>query len=224
MKVTKPTLYLIGDSIIDNGTYVGFGQPDVAMQIQELAPEWHVAKLAVDGHTTREVLKSQLFQVKAPSAPVVLSVGGNDALRSLVLFEDDLRETFLQSMLRYSTIVEGFRSRYSTILDTLLKHTVHVMPLTIYRPRFQLNAVELRQTYGVEVKELQAAADAALSAFNDVITEEAMARKLRVFDLRQHFRANNHYANSIEPSVLGGSLIAEQVKDWIETLAKSAEG
>jgi hypothetical protein len=47
---------LVGDSISDNGAYVGSGEPDVARQLEALLPHHKVVKRAVDGTTCAGVL------------------------------------------------------------------------------------------------------------------------------------------------------------------------
>ena len=45
-------IVLLGDSIIDNGSYVNQGELDVAGQVQEELPDSKVTLLAVDGNVT----------------------------------------------------------------------------------------------------------------------------------------------------------------------------
>ena len=56
----KEVIALLGDSIIDNGAYVGSGEPDVAQQLETLMPHHKVVKRAVDGTTCAGVLGSQI--------------------------------------------------------------------------------------------------------------------------------------------------------------------
>src|SRR3954447_14453049 len=63
-------IVLLGDSVIDNKSYVGQG-PDVAEQLRVLAPkEWEVTRLAMDGAVSSDVLRQieNLPAVHAPSA------------------------------------------------------------------------------------------------------------------------------------------------------------
>src|SRR5215212_9844094 len=71
---------LLGDSVIDNKAYVG-GEPDVAEQLRMVAPkDWKVTRLAVDGAVASSVLH-QLESVPPDTTHLVISAGGNDALR-----------------------------------------------------------------------------------------------------------------------------------------------
>jgi hypothetical protein len=66
---------LLGDSIIDNGEYVGSGEPDVAHQLQTLLPHHTVVKRAVDGAKSADVLASQIAEVER-AEHIILSAGG----------------------------------------------------------------------------------------------------------------------------------------------------
>ena len=59
----KKRIFLLGDSIIDNGAYVQPGEPDVAKQLQDLLPEHVVIKRAVDGAVCADVLSSQVARI-----------------------------------------------------------------------------------------------------------------------------------------------------------------
>ena len=78
---------LIGDSIFDNGTYVVPGEPDVTQQVKGLLDDGDtVTRLAVDGDITSGV-ERQLRGIPDGATHLFISVGGNDALGYLHLFE-----------------------------------------------------------------------------------------------------------------------------------------
>jgi hypothetical protein len=54
MKAEK-LVFLLGDSIIDNGEYVRSAEPDVAQQLEILLPHHTVVKRAVDGAKSADV-------------------------------------------------------------------------------------------------------------------------------------------------------------------------
>src|SRR5215216_1184181 len=71
---------LLGDSIFDNGAYVP-GEPDVVRQVQARLPQdWRASLCAVDGAVTLDVAR-QLPRIPRDATHLVVSVGGNDALR-----------------------------------------------------------------------------------------------------------------------------------------------
>jgi hypothetical protein len=84
------------------------------------------------------------------------------------------------------------------MLDRVLGTGQALVVCTIYNPRFP-------------DEDMQQAAAAGLSFFNDVIAQEALRRDLAVIDLRQVCTDDAHFANEIEPSDLGGAAIAEAI-------------
>ena len=71
---------LLGDSVFDNKAYVA-GGPDVVTQLRARLPAgWRASLAAVDGAVTADVAR-QLGRVPHGATHLVVSVGGNDALR-----------------------------------------------------------------------------------------------------------------------------------------------
>ena len=191
-------LVLLGDSVFDNGVYVKPGEADVtAHLVRKLGPsDWTLDMRAVDGHVADSV-KGQLRSKSVPMpCTFVLSVGGNDAL-------GHLEEIPLLDLSDFHRIKEGFRVRYTKVLDLILDHGQPLIVCTIYNPKFP-------------EEDLQVIAEAGLSFFNDVITEEALRRNLSVIDLREVCSDPEAFANPIEPSEVGGDLITDVI---IEHLA-----
>src|SRR5437868_12036949 len=83
---SMPHVVLLGDSVFDNGAYVG-GDPDVVRQVRELLPPGAGAALnARDGAVIADVA-SQLARLPAGATHLVISVGGNDALLNVGVLE-----------------------------------------------------------------------------------------------------------------------------------------
>lgn len=194
-----PDLVLLGDSVIDNGPYVAAGEPDVAAQIRERLPGWTVDRRAVDGYRTADVLAA--LGRLPDGAHVFLSAGGNDALGHMELLASPEPMPFAAALARLREIREGFRSVYASLLDRLAGRPV--MVATIYNPSF-----------AGEQSALQAPGEGGLSAFNDVILSEALARGFTILDLHRLFTHPADYANPIEPSAIGGAKIADVVARW----------
>ena len=112
-------------------------------------------------------------------------------------------------------IRETFRGNYSRALDAVLSITQSLTICTIYNPAFgQLD----------ESSHLQAPAEAALSIFNDVITQEALWRGLPLIDLRMLCTESADFANPIEPSFRGGQKIARAIIDSLpNTMSATAK-
>jgi hypothetical protein len=184
---------LLGDSIFDNGAYVG-GGPDVVRQLRaRLPPGWRATLCAVDGAVTGGV-PAQLARVPADATHLVVSAGGNDALRHAALLDEPARGV-AEAVGRLAAVREGFLRDYRAMLDRVLARGLPTAVCTIYDARFPDPA---RQRLAVT----------ALTLFNDVITREAFARGLPLIDLRLICDRDEDYANPIEPSVIGGEKIA----------------
>ena len=79
---------LLGDSIFDNAAYVR-GGPAVIDQFRAVLPGgWRATLLAVDGDIT-EMVPVRLRELPADATHLVVSVGGNDALRHIHLLDLD---------------------------------------------------------------------------------------------------------------------------------------
>src|SRR5688572_16398198 len=83
-----PHVVLLGDSIFDNAAYVA-GGPAVVDQLHTILPaDWKATLLAVDGDTTG-LVADRLRGLPADASHLVVSVGGNDALRHTYLLQAD---------------------------------------------------------------------------------------------------------------------------------------
>ena len=73
-------LVLLGDSILDNASYVPGRRPAVIDQVRNRAPEgWSATLLARDGSVIDDVHR-QLKVIPPDASHLVLSIGGNDVL------------------------------------------------------------------------------------------------------------------------------------------------
>jgi lysophospholipase L1-like esterase len=201
-------LILLGDSIFDNGAYVGAGEKDVAAHLRARLPadEWTVELRAVDGAVVGDV-PAQLDRAAVDSPGIfVLSAGGNDALGCVGMLSDPTPYTIADVLAQFYGIKESFREAYVAALDRILAHGLPTIACSIYNPRFD-EAV------------LQRTAEAALSIFNDVIVQEAMIRLVPIIDLRIVCSEAADFANPIEASHRGGARIAEAI---VSALARYA--
>ena len=69
-------LILLGDSIFDNGSYVGRGQPAVIDQLQAKVKDqgWNATLVAVDGHVLSHVA-DQIKKVPRDATHLFVSIG-----------------------------------------------------------------------------------------------------------------------------------------------------
>jgi hypothetical protein len=187
---------LLGDSIFDNGAYVP-GEPDVVRQLRPLLPTgWRATLIAVDGDVTTDVPR-QLKGVPADASHLVVSVGGNDALQRIGVFEERAASV-ADAVKRLSAVAGGFERNYEAMLNAVGERDLPTALCTIYNPRFP-------------DPRLQALAVAGLSVFNDAILRAAIARGLPVLELRLICDRVEDYANPIEPSAKGGAKIAAAI-------------
>jgi hypothetical protein len=187
---------LLGDSIFDNGTYVGVG-PDVIAQLrQELPHGWEAALLAVDGSVMAGVIE-QARRLPADATHLIVSMGGNDALRMSGVL--NASSTSVADVLtRLANVRDDFCSQYRAALNALAATHLPLAVCTIYDVRYPDPAS-------------RRVAVAALTLINDCIIRESAERGIPVLDLRLICPQDDDYANPIEPSVKGGRKIADAI-------------
>jgi lysophospholipase L1-like esterase len=193
-----PTLsiVLLGDSILDNGAYVG-GNPDVVTHLRSLVPSaWRASLLAVDGATTRG-LAAQLARVPSDATHLVVAVGGNDALGHRDLLTTPVAST-AEALALFATRVGGFEADYRRAVAPVFARGLPVVLCTVYNGNLP----------GRREAEL---ARVALALFNDVIVRVALEHDAALIDLRLVCTDPSDYANPIEPSTKGGRKIAEAI-------------
>jgi hypothetical protein len=192
---------LLGDSVFDNGAYVG-GGPDVAAQLREALPAWRTTLLAVDGSTVSDV-PGQLAGLPPDASHLVISAGGNDALGHAAVLDAPSRSV-AESLAALADIGAAFRTKYAAMLAAALARALPLAICTIYDPRFPDPL-------------LRRVGTAALALVNDGIVREAVARALPILDLRAVCDDDADFANPIEPSVAGGAKIAAAIAALVST-------
>jgi hypothetical protein len=196
-------LALLGDSIFDNGAYVG-GKPDVIAQVRSHLPQgWDATLHAVDGATTRDV-PAQLARVPSGATHLVMSAGGNDALMQQHLLDTPVRSS-AEALGMLAQAVAAFETSYRRAVAACLQRKLPLLICTIYNGNFPDPAYRQRVAF-------------ALSGFNDAIIRTAIDHRLRVLDLRLLCRLPEDYANAIEPSSVGGDKIARAI---VQTVAQT---
>ena len=183
---------LLGDSIFDNKVYVG-DDPAVIDQLREgMGQFWKTTLLAVDGHVTSDI-PGQLARLPSDANHLILSIGGNDALRQQTIF---LKPTtsVAEGLLELAQVRKTFEASYNAALAAVLSQKAKTVVCTIYDPRF---ADPTQQRLCVT----------ALAVFNDCILRAAVRNALPVLDLRMLMNQDAYYANAIEPSAKGGEQI-----------------
>ena len=191
-----PHLVLLGDSIFDNGAYTE-GGPDVLSQVRAmLPPGWDATLLAVDGATTDHVA-DQVGRLPAQATHLVISVGGNNALRHIGILDAPLSWA-ANAIETLADIASDFEAHYRSAIAACLDTGLPLAVCTIYNGCFADRA-------------FQRLASTTLTVFNDAIIRVAIEHALPVIDLRSVCASREDYANPIEPSSIGGEKIARVI-------------
>ena len=192
-------IVLLGDSVLDNGAYVG-GGPDVVRQLRRRLPKTARATLgAVDGAIT-EGVRVQLQLVPDDATHLVISAGGNDALHYSKVLEEKTASVS-EALDKLASVRERFMADYRMMLDAVAARGLPVACCTIYDAQFPDEKKRRRVAAG-------------LTLFNECITREASARGIALIDLRLICSEPEDLANPIEPSVIGGAKIARAIADF----------
>ena len=192
-------IVLLGDSIFDNGGYIG-KNPDVRTQLAKMLPKDQVTLLASDGDKVQNVA-AQLAKLPRDATHLVISAGGNDALGYITMMSDSARSV-AEVLARMADVGETFQSQYQAMLKQVLSHQLPTVLCTIYYPR-------------MPDPDIQRLACTALIIFNDVITRAAFNAGVPLIDLRAVCSDAVDYANAIEPSAVGGAKIATIITETI---------
>jgi lysophospholipase L1-like esterase len=189
---------LLGDSILDNASYVPGRRPAVIDQVRSRLPQgWSSTLLARDGSVIEHVLRWQLPIIPADASHLVLSVGGNDVLEQIrILYEPAATVGGALRVLLESRTM--FAENHRRLIQALLERGLPTVVCTVYNPCS-------------DEDEFQRAAVAALCLYNDAIIDNARRFRLPVIDLRAVCSEIADYANEIEPSALGGAKIADAI-------------
>ena len=188
-------IVLLGDSILDNAAYVP-GKSPVIEQLRSVLPaNWKASLLAADGDVTEDVL-TQITQLPSDASHLVVSCGGNDALRKLYVLIEGVM-TIGEAMDRFARILAEFRSSYQKMLAALIKTGCNVTACTIYD----------------RIPGLEANRQTALALFNEVILREAIGSGINLIDLRHICSEASDYSDisAIEPSEQGGNKIVTAI-------------
>ncbi|HEX5185176.1 MAG TPA: SGNH/GDSL hydrolase family protein [Allosphingosinicella sp.] len=191
-------LVLLGDSILDNGAYVG-GSPDVVGQLRRLLPvNWDASLRAVDGSMVRDV-PAQAARLPADASHLVVSAGGNDAIDASHLLGQSVA-TVAEALSLLEAAQSRFARFYGDMVEAVLALGLPMALCTIYDTPPSAPDQRLIR--------------AALALFNDEIARAAFSRGLALIDLRLICTADEDYANPIEPSAAGGAKIAAAIARW----------
>jgi hypothetical protein len=203
--IERGHVVLLGDSIFDNAAYTS-GEPDVVSHLRRLLPAgWTATLCAVDGATTAG-LEAQLRWVPDDASHLVISIGGNDALRNRDLLS--LRATSSAEVLEaFAVRIAAFERAYREAIGKAARLQRRTALCTVYNGA---------------LPEQAAAARMGLTLFNDVILRTAIERRLDAVELRSICSEPADYANPIEPSGQGGLKIAGAIARLVGAVDSSS--
>jgi hypothetical protein len=202
-------LVLLGDSILDNGSYTA-GGPAVINHVKQQLPEnWHATLSAVDGSTTEDI-HSQLEALVPNATHLLLSVGGNNALLRAEVLDTPVISSS-EALLLLSEIAHEFELSYRRVVNTCLNRNLPLVVCTVYHGNFPDADYQRRVVV-------------ALTVFNDVIMRVAVENNLKVIDLRLVCTSPSDYANPIEPSASGGAKIAQAIVNAVTEPSRHTRG
>jgi hypothetical protein len=193
---TMPNIVLLGDSTLDNASYVSAGEHVLAQLDRVLPAGWRATLLAIDGDVIGGI-ERQLQRTPEDASHLIISVGGNDALRESACCQPapaPLRKRW--SAWQWCASVSPRTT--GPCLTRLRRESCPTAICTIYEAAFPDPAS-------------RRIASTALAVLNDVITREAASRGLPLIDLRVIFNDPADYANAIEPSAEGGRKFAAAI-------------
>ena len=197
---------LLGDSIIDNKVYVGRNELSVKEHLEAMS-ESMFNQIAVDGHTTKDVLNFQLNQLPKISTHKVLSIGGNDLLQQISFLKNKEALTTKEVMEQAVCKLAPIKKRYRTIVEKLSQQNSKLLLCTVY---------EGNLSDDLFFRDIAFASQAMVSMLNDVIYSTAATFKVDVLELRNIFTTPEDYANPIEPSHIGGKKLAKSILGWVK--------
>ena len=200
---------LLGDSIIDNKIYVGPHELSVTEHLHNLCDDV-INSIAVDGHTTKDVIHNQLDLLPQYSTHQVLSIGGNDLLQNMYFLKNRERLSTNEVFEQAVGIMAPIKRRYQTIVQKLSLQDSSILLCTVYEG----NLLNDPLLYDIALS-----SKAMVSMLNDIVYLTANMYNAEVLELRNIFTKPRDYANPIEPSHIGGSKFALEINDWIQQSA-----
>lgn len=178
---------LIGDSVLDNDVYVGEENSVSVVLEKELSKEqanMQIFKEAVDGYTTKDVVRQIGNSPFRQCHTAVLSIGGNDLLQGAEEFLNSGESaaadlTFIRIIEDHKRISAHFR-----------KHSLHLLILNLYYPFFE-----------GYMEEFASKAPFWIDRFNKELC--SIYDKSEIIEIDKVFTNKEDFTNVIEPSAMG---------------------
>ena len=225
-------IILLGDSIIDNKSYVLSNELDVTEHLKRLFsedPNISIENHAVDGDTMYDLERNHLdSNLLSNATDIVVSIGGNDLLYNISFLQTTSKLSKVMgkgAMIgkwgvkelnpsrnkvfeeTYFEIIKPFKKQYETIVANLSNHRANLLLCTVYEGDLEGS---------VMYDDIAISSRAMLSLFNDSVYKTHNMFKTEILELRHIFTSSEDYANPIEPSHIGGEKLAKAIYNWTE--------
>ena len=160
---------LLGDSIIDNKIYVNPGELSVKEHLEDQSG-YVFNQIAVDGHTTDDVIEYQLGKVNNKlTTHNVLSIGGNDLLGHLGFLQNNIELTAIEILEQAIVLLAPIKNRYRTIVKNLSQQNPNLLLCTVYEGNLVGDSF---------YSDVAFASKAMVSMFNDIVLIQALPSRL----------------------------------------------
>lgn len=200
-------IQLVGDSILDNDVYVGTENSVSVVLEKELSKEKtgiQIIKEAVDGYTTKDVVRQIENSVLRECHTAVLSIGGNDFLESA--------EGFLKSgeSATADLVFESIVENHKKIAAHFRKRSQNLIILNLYYPFFE----------GYQ-EEFVSKAPLWIDRFNKELFR--IYDQSEIIEIDKVFTEQKDFTNIIEPSEVGTIKLVQAIVErmWAKTLLLS---
>jgi hypothetical protein len=190
-----PHLGLVGDGILANGAHAG-RNTDSSAVLRQLLPGWTVSLLAAEGATMAAVA-SQLDQLPQDVDLVVLSAGGNDALKHVELLQQPAKSS-AETLDALIAMGDEFAASYDGIMKSLRIRPARAVVCTIYEPPLVGKGTASR-------------ARVLLTIVNDHVLRTAYRWGVDVLDLRAICTSPGDFRQQVAPSTEGAAKIARAI-------------
>jgi len=194
---------LLGDSVLDNKSYIQAGETDVSTQLASLLGDAHqVTVCAVDGSMTVDI-GDQLGNIPDDVTHLIVSMGGNNLVDQLA-YADAPANTTTESMIILGALSEQFRKNYRESLQDILKLGLPTIVCNMHNPPFNDDTV-------------LTVAVTALQTFNDCIFQEVVQAGFPLIEMRSVCADKSDFADVIALSATGGQKLTGVIKQVLDT-------
>jgi lysophospholipase L1-like esterase len=199
--VSKPSIVLLGDSILDNGPYTRPAPDTTAILGDLLGTGWSIERLAQDGAALSDV-KFQLDEMRGRPDIGILSVGGNDAVKHIGIL-NQRASSAAEVLSALLDIAEEFGRRYEAVARSVAERVSRLVLCTIYN-------------VPLEPAPFDRLARVPLALLNDRIIGAGARLEADVLELRSVCTERSDFVLQMEPSARGASKIARAIAQVVQ--------